>query len=166
VNSGLIEDWQRAVDDNWNGKFRLRSGTHTLALVIVPFMARGVSNPQVEIFVTSTSARAGAVKPTAARPGRISIVLGKDNPLTVAHEFGHILGNPDEYDLTPASFTARSGQPAESPPPEGGQTVPGMMGKHFEDATTHERFYIPVLEIVNATRDPALFPDPFTLERL
>ena len=47
---------------------------------------------------------------------------------TAAHEFGHMLGLEDEYNLTTADYTRLVGTAPTGPEPAGGHTAPGLMG--------------------------------------
>lgn len=84
---------------------------------------------------------------------------------TVAHEFGHILGNPDEYNLTPSEYARITGTPGQTPVPEGGQDVKGLMGSHYASTEVSARHAWPALAVINSVRDVARFPAAFTLRR-
>lgn len=176
LGSNVMEDWTRAIDEDWNGHFELASGGHTFPLVFVPYMARNISNPNLTIFPYDNTGRRSFTRP----PDEMHLFVGEDGDAleltTFSHEFGHILGNPDEYALTPAEYqrflndtltddpTFRGA--AINPPPRGGQDFVGMMAQHRSSTDIYERHAGAATEIVNLVRDPAAFPDQFVVTRI
>lgn len=165
LSSGIIEDWNRAIDRVWNNHYRLRNGGRRFALVFAPYMAVGIRSPDATIYVMNRSGRCSA-SPQSSGLRDLHLYLEGLEPETVAHEFGHMFGNPDEYDLIPADYQAVTGQAPASPPVRGGQTVEGLMGSQYVSTRIEDRHVMPAVEIVNMARDHAVFPDPFVLERI
>jgi hypothetical protein len=170
LDSGTIEAWLRKIDEVWNGRFVLRNHGRAFNLVFSPYIAVGVTAADVTIFVMDWEGRSfvhSTFDPIAAvwLDREMNLFLEGLEPATVAHEFGHVLGNPDEYHLTSAEYSRIVGASGASPPPRGGETAKGLMGSQSESEEVHPRFAAPALEVVNAARDTATFPDPFTLER-
>lgn len=169
-DTGLIEDWVRAIDEVWNGTFVLTSGSTTLSLVFAPYMAVGLANPDVRLFVMDWEDR--SFVRSEWDPARriwldrqMNLYLDGLKSGTVAHEFGHILGNPDEYNLTPSEYARITGTPGQTPVPEGGQDVKGLMGSHYASTEVSARHAWPALAVINSVRDVARFPAAFTLRR-
>src|SRR5262249_27182611 len=131
VKSGDIEDWTRAIDDSWNGKYRVVSGGRRLGLVFDAYIAPGVAPPNIHVIFAPGSGRAST--------GNQEMHLFKDDldPKTVAHEFGHLMGNPDEYALTAAEYTRIAGQAGKAPAE--GETVKSLMGSQWKSTKIAQR---------------------------
>ena len=168
-DTDLIEDWLREIDKIWNNKFVLRDNGHSLALVFAPFMAEGLGAPDITIFVMNWKDRSFV---RAARDAALNIWLEREmhlyledlEPKTVAHEFGHVLGNPDEYALTASEYLRITGT-AASKPSARGTTVKGLMGSQFQSTAIAERHAAPALEVINGARDISVYPNPFVLQK-
>ncbi|HEY4591269.1 MAG TPA: hypothetical protein VIJ61_02610, partial [Thermoanaerobaculia bacterium] len=156
LSSGTIEDWTHAIDDVWNHKYRVRSGKTSLDLVFTPYMAVGVSHPDKQIVLEDATGRS-----SAGETG-MHLYLRALEPSTVAHEFGHVLGNPDEYNLAPASFENVTGKPGSKPP--GGESTDTVMAES-SNTKIEDRNVAPAVEIVNSVRDIKEFPAPFVAEK-
>ena len=165
LSSGIIEDWNRAIDRVWNNHYRLRNSARTFALVFAPYMAVGIRSPDATIYVMNRSGRCSARRQSSGLRD-LHLYLEDLLPETVAHEFGHMFGNPDEYDLISTDYQAVTGEAPISPPAPGGQTVEGLMGSQYVSTRIEDRHVLPAVEIVNMARDHTVFPDPFVLERI
>jgi len=168
-DTSLIEDWLREIDQIWNNKFMLRDNGHRLALVFSPFMAEGLAAPDVTIFVMNWKGRSyvmPVMDPALNIPldREMNLYLEDLDPEVVAHEFGHILGNPDEYSLTDSEYLRITGK-AVSEPSASGTWVKGLMGSHDDSTELAERHAAPVLGVINGARDLAVYPKPFALQK-
>jgi hypothetical protein len=163
VSSGVIEDWTRAIDEIWNNKYRLRSGDRRLSLVIDPYIAPNIAPPNMPLEVEDKSGRSYVWKGKMHLFLKGQISQGTLPPLTVAHELGHVLGNPDEYSLTPQEYLRFTGTPGTQP--RGGESVKGLMGDKDESKAIDKRHVMPAVEIINSVRDLKAYPDEFVVEK-
>jgi len=175
LESSVLEDWTRAVDGHWNNHFQVVSGTRAFPLVFVPYMAKGISNPNITIFPEDNKGGRSSV----SWDNNMHLYVGKDGDelelTTFTHEFGHVLGNPDEYSLTPAEYsrflkdtltdTPDFSGTLKATPPRGGQDFVGMMAQHRSSTDVYKRHAAASLEIINLSRDKKIFKSPFVVTR-
>jgi Domain of unknown function (DUF4157) len=159
LDSDTLETWGRAVNEIWNGRFMLRTGPHAFPLVFVLYMAEGVAS--------TAKLHAFDWADRSFRRGNdlylyLSGYAGSGlEPKTVAHEFGHMLGYPDEYALPPGEYKRVTGEETKEPQ----TTVKALMGGHYESTKVELRYAGPATEAVNIVRDVGKYPAPFVLER-
>ena len=161
-SNSRIEDWIRAIDEHWNGRFIFRSGGKQFPLVFANYMAVDLPSPNKQIILKDAIGRSWV----RGGAGKMQVYLrgtGGDGfeDSTMAHEFGHIIGNPDEYNLTDQDYLRLTGEQADGG--RGGTDVKGMMGSHHSSTDLRDRHVAVVLMIVNQVRDVAKYPNPFTL---
>ena len=168
ISDTSVARWEGGINRRWNGKFRLRSGASTLDVWFLP------------IFVYHDDAAHHTID---VRPGDETsnqhLWYEDDSADTAAHEFGHMIGNPDEYNLPgslaeiPAtlglsdaerrrsSWEGLTGKPAEQK--DAGHDMHNLMGEHSIDASLRVRHGWDVLDVFNAKlRKPG--EDPWTIE--
>jgi hypothetical protein len=156
ISDKAVARWEGGIKRRWNGKFRLRGGGgKTLDVWFLP------------IFVYHDDAAHHTVR---VLPGDETSNEHKwyeeDSADTAAHEFGHMIGNPDEYNLPgskaeiPAalglsdaekarsSWEGLTGKPA--PLKDEGYDMENLMGAHYKDASVRARHGWDVLEVFNA----------------
>lgn len=157
-------EWRGGIEASWNGRFAASNGATRLTIVFVP------------LFVTELGHHDVTVHTGGGRADEHNWYL-EDDASTAAHEFGHMVGNPDEYrlpggiaeipasmGLTPAEEMRSSVEgirAMERPRREGGYTLPGIMGAGAGAA--ERRHAWPVLDWYNRTMRPA-DEAPFRLE--
>ena len=175
LKSSVVEDWTRVVDEHWNGHFEVASAKKTFPLVFVPYLAKGISNWTVKVFPYDNTGRRSFI-----RGQEMHLFVGKDGDeletITFAHEFGHVLGNPDEYALTPSEYkrflqdtltdTADFESKLKSKPPRGGQDFTGMMANQRKNTDVYARHASASVEIINRVRDKTIFKSPFVVKRV
>src|SRR4029077_7641928 len=122
-----------SIDRAWNGRFHAANGINRLNITFDPFFT-------IDAFAHKTV----VVRPGDNRSDTTDWYLGDNDPDLAAHEFGHMLGDIDEYNLPattaeiPASFgmtreqaiastyLGATGQHASAGSP--GHSAPGLMG--------------------------------------
>ncbi len=80
-------EWRRQIDAAWNGRFRVVSGATRLPIIFVPVFTE--SNPHYSVGIVD--------REKFFRSDMTTWWL--HDPRLVAHEFGHMLGAADEYNL-------------------------------------------------------------------
>ena len=89
--SALANRWLGGIQSVWNNRLRLTNGTSTLDLIFVPIFT--ATNPHHMISVHASTGDPQADRADAGN------WYESDDSNTTAHEFGHLLGNQDEYNL-------------------------------------------------------------------
>jgi hypothetical protein len=166
LTQAKIDEWRRGIEDNWNGRFRATNGTTSLNVVFVPVFTD--QSPHHTITVHRGSGRADQAN-----------LFAQSNGLTVAHEFGHMIGNPDEYGLPgsdaeiPATSRLTADERARSsvegltgtaaPARPGGHRLGGIMGDKVGGALPRHAW--PAVSWYNRNAKPAAEAD-FRLVRI
>ncbi|HEU5003830.1 MAG TPA: DUF4157 domain-containing protein [Actinomycetota bacterium] len=159
-----MTQWRGGIQQAWNGRFTATNGTTHLDVVFVPMFVHDVAEgPDYTVEVDDG---------TAYQRADVTHWWVGDSADTVAHEFGHMVGNPDEYGLPahasdiPASMVAdpaerrrssQEGLPAGTktqPTPEGGREAIGLMGRHSATSRAELRHGWLVLQTFNANLQP------------
>ena len=155
ITDEKVASWEAGIAKLWNGKFRLRSGAKKLDVWFVPVFVYHDENAHHQVKVTAEGKGTNETNWHAGDKGE-----------TAAHEFGHMLGNPDEYNLpaTAAEIPAALGLTAEETRRttwEGltgekkskdteGYDVPALMGAHYESTKVHLRYAADIVATFNA----------------
>lgn len=167
-----MTQWRSGIQSAWNGRFTATNGATHLDVVFVPmFIHEAGEGPDYTVEVDEGTAyqRADTTHWWVGNTGD-----------TVAHEFGHMVGNPDEYGLPahaadiPAALVSdpaerlRSSQQGLSagtktqPTAEGGREAIGLMGQHSATSRAELRHGWLVLRTFNGNLGPG--EAPFRLE--
>ena len=153
--------WIYGIENRWNGKFVADNATTVLNIVFVPVFTDVDAHHNIAVVDDEPEGFTSHANAWWLEAGG----------LVIAHEFGHLLGLPDEYALpgsaaeVPASAglspqeTAAStvegieGKPRPYQP--GGYREPGLMGGKFgEPHDVKARHVIPTVEWYNAHLKP------------
>jgi hypothetical protein len=132
VTPQLISTWRSGIESNWNNRFRFTNGPVTLPVVFVPLFDRGGSGDHI-VRVTPRPPASGR----ADQSDWHAIMDGT----TAAHEFGHMLGNVDEYRL-PAGPAQIPASLALSPAEAAASTQQGLEAAE-QAATGHSVQWAP-----------------------
>jgi hypothetical protein len=100
---GLKTRWKGGIEGVWDNKYRLRNVNHTLPIRITCNFT--TSDPHHSVDVQKGPARSNA-----------GLWDTEDTDLVAAHEFGHLLGNRDEYSLSADNYQATVGTEAATDP--------------------------------------------------
>jgi len=157
--------WRAGIEAAWNKPFYAWNGTTQLTIVFVPLFVAQAANHTVLLTEGSAPSQSAT-----ERGNEHHWFTTFDGP-TAAHEFGHMLGNPDEYRLpaTAAEIPASMGlTPAQTrrtnvqdinraegrtvAPVASDTTLPGIMGT--ETGTAEKRHIQPILEFYNSSGKP------------
>ena len=97
---GLMTMWEGMIESAWDNKFSLRNAQRTLPIRIN--MVYNSGTPHQKVNVGSAVNVSWPGYNTANWYYQAANYNHANAPL---HEFGHMLGNPDEYNLSPIDFT-------------------------------------------------------------
>jgi len=155
----LAARWRGGIEEVWNNHFSAFNGTTRLKIVFVP-----VFNDQSHV-----PNQVVTVKPGSDRANQTTW-FETGSARTAAHEFGHMIGNPDEYRLpahisdVPAKFKLSAADKKRTTvegigerhidPKKGkpGQSMKGIMGEGKEAQGRH---VWPLLDWFNTNLKPA-----------
>jgi hypothetical protein len=155
ITDEVVSRWEKGITSHWNGKFRLRSGEKTLDVWFVPVFVFNEAPTHHTVTVTEGGSR--------SNEGNWYADVGGE---TAAHEFGHMLGNPDEYNLpaTAAEIPAAMGLTAAEQQRSSwkgitgeskkvdteGYDFEGLMGAHYKNARVVLRYAQDIVASFNA----------------
>jgi hypothetical protein len=169
ITDKVIARWEEGIKRRWNGKFRLRNKGKTLDVWFLPIF----------VFHDPAAHHGVTVKPEEPTVSNEHLWHEDDSADTAAHEFGHMIGNPDEYNLPgsmaeiPAalgltdaekrrsSWEGLTGKKAKQS--DEGHDMENLMGAHYKNASVRARHGWDVLEVFNA-RLRLAGEDPWTIE--
>ena len=152
----LAARWRSGIEEVWNNHFAAFNGTTRLNIVFVPLFTP--EHPDEVVTVKPGSGRADQTTWFEEGTGR-----------TAAHEFGHMIGNPDEYRIpekisdVPAKFNISEQDKKRTtvegigekplPPKKGvkGFYMAGIMGQGTE---AQRRHVFPLLDWYNQNMKP------------
>jgi hypothetical protein len=155
ITDKAVSRWEQGISRRWNGKFRLRHKAETLDVWFIPMFV--YHDPSAHHDVT--------VHPGDERSDE-NDWHEEDSGDTAAHEFGHMIGNPDEYNLPGAmaeipaglglsdaekrrsSYEGITGEKKKKD--TDGYDMENLMGAHHESASVRERHAWDVLTTFNA----------------
>ena len=120
--------WRNGIQNKWNGAFHIENGKR-LAIVFEPQFNWAVTHHSVELHkppVVREDSGNWYAGPNASTAAGAQDTTDGD---TAAHEFGHLIGMDDEYNLTAADYTRYTGAaPPAGPMPASGYDTTSVMG--------------------------------------
>jgi hypothetical protein len=186
AESGVPAAWKTAIEAAWNNQFELSNGIDTLKFTVSPMFTSEAGHEDAVVEIHNDRKQKCD---TVDQPGRETSACwftdtGTD---TVSHEFGHLLGANDEYQLPgsaaeiPADMKKdlsaddialsnmtdikNDERPAGSPPvapipfKKAGYTITGQMGHHEKDSVEVKGRHIRLLiNAFNASLPPGTPP--------
>lgn len=112
--------WRGAIEATWNNRFVAENGTAKLDLVFVPMFTEANPTYTIEIDESKQYVRSDT--------GTFWIHVNIKTQRTVEHEFGHLIGNDDEYNL-PATAAEIPASLKLSPEEIKRNTIEGITGE-------------------------------------
>jgi hypothetical protein len=127
TNAAVYTRWMDAITNVWNGHFHISNGTQTYNVVFVPLFLSEPDPDAVTIRVmTNNTLRCNATL-VPGRSEQTCWFLNVGNG-TVAHEFGHIIGASDEYQLPGSNAEIAAAFPGMSAQDRSLSSMEGMTG--------------------------------------
>ncbi len=159
--------WKNRIEGAWNGKFRLRNSVRTIPMrFVVDFDGDGANHVNAHSgpwVWPNLNAGNWFVPEPVAQPGQLNAVT--DAPI---HEYGHLIGNLDEYSVDASHYIRVVGtNPATDPnaqaetDTEGTTRYTNQVSLMGAGTTVLARHTGRVLQWVNAHRQPG--EPPFTV---
>lgn len=99
ANAHYYDEWQRYITNVWNNKFNITNGTNKYAVTFVPLFMSEHDDSAANVRVISNPNQHCASSDTWARSYSSCWHLNGVSENSVAHEFGHLIGASDEYNL-------------------------------------------------------------------
>ncbi|MEA2593837.1 MAG: hypothetical protein QOF01_306 [Thermomicrobiales bacterium] len=96
---GLMTQWEAMIEAAWDNKFSLRNAVRTLPIRIDMVYNSGTPHHHVNV-----GSAVDVSWPGYNTANWYYQAKNYDHTLAPLHEFGHMLGNPDEYNLSPIDF--------------------------------------------------------------
>jgi hypothetical protein len=120
--------WRTGIENKWNNKFHIENGKR-IPIVVEPQFNAPSAHHSVEIHKGPPVAREDASNWTAG-PNHDTAAGTQDTTDgdTASHEFGHLVGMDDEYNLTAADFQKYTGAAPVGPMPADGYDTTSVMG--------------------------------------
>ena len=190
--SGIPDAWIAGIKSIWNNRFVLANGIDTLKFTVAPRFTYEKGEEDVTVSIMNNHS---LQCPNVLQPGRANAGcwFTDESPVVIAHEFGHLMGAKDEYQLpgslaeVPADKLATLSEedkklttmtgikndelpPGASPvgplpakPPKG-ESVKGLMGDHAESTEVKGRHIRFLVNAFNASQ-PVGTP-PYTIRKI
>lgn len=123
-----IAVWQNGIAAKWNNAFHVENG-RTIPIVFEPVWNASSAHHEIELHkppvVREDAANWYAGPNVNTTPGATQDTTDAN---TAAHEFGHLIGLADEYNLTAADYTKYTGSaPPPGPMPASGYDTTSVM---------------------------------------
>jgi hypothetical protein len=151
TTSSERERWLEGIQDAWNHKFHFEND-HRLRLTFEPVFITGAAPHTVTIHAPGTKWPNCATKSSGACRADGGNWFNDTDGDVAAHEFGHLIGLKDEYNLSSIDYPATIGKPAPAgAAPTAGYSLPNIMGS---GGPVIERHLQAFLDWLNGHRQP------------
>jgi hypothetical protein len=147
-----IAIWDNGITGKWNGHYHVENGTRSLPIIFEPVWNSSDEHHEIELHlppVVREDSGNWYAGPNADPSAGTQDTTDGD---TAAHEFGHLCGLADEYNLTAEMYEDVTGSAPTGPMPADGYDAPGVMGDHHQAA--QGRHFAPFVAWLNANRIP------------
>jgi hypothetical protein len=147
--------WTNGITSKWNGKYHIENGRR-LAVVFEPIFGSPNAHHSIELHappVVREDAANWYAGPNANPTGTTKDTTDAD---TAAHEFGHLIGMADEYNLTAADYERFTGSAPTGPMPAAGHDTTSVMA--VITGPVEGRHIAPFVAWLNANRLPGETP--------
>ncbi len=178
---GIHDAWISAITRVWNNKFTISNGGNPLNFTVVPIFVYDNSSANTKVLILGDRSQKcpGTLQAGRANEG---CWFSDDQTMasTIAHEFGHLLGASDEYNLpgskaeVPAAMQAKlSADDLDLTTIEGitgktkrakkkGHSIESLMGTSYKSTSVYARHIRLLIKAFNASL-PAGTP-PYTVK--
>jgi hypothetical protein len=127
ANAGVYTRWMNAITSVWNSHFHISNGAQAFNVVFVPLFLSEPDPDAVSIRVMTNNTLSCDPSLGPGRSEQTCWFLNVPNG-TVAHEFGHIIGASDEYQLPGSNAEIAAAFPTMSAQDRSLSSMEGMTG--------------------------------------
>ena len=124
--------WTNGISGKWNSHFRVANVTRELPIMFEPIWNSPDEHHEIELHLPPVDREDAAnwYAGPIADPSHDTQDTTDGN--TAAHEFGHLVGLADEYNLTAPMYEEVTGSAPTGAMPADGYDTPSVMGDHLE----------------------------------
>ncbi len=151
-----IAIWEAGITGKWNGHYHVENGTRSLPIIFEPVWNSPDEHHEIELHLPPVDREDSSNWYAGPNADPSAATQDTTDGDTAAHEFGHLCGLADEYNLTAQMYEDVTGSAPTGPMPADGYDAPGVMGDHHQAA--QGRHFAPFVAWLNANRIPGERP--------